>query len=123
MISRLQLPMVGTSTSERALGTIHCAVTPAASAGNHGLRATAALAWVALRVSVDAAARSLWKGVRSLRSATCKHREVRPASGDSDTVYPAARDSGISCSPSRSRGTVSSLSGKKPTTSARPRYA
>ena len=37
------------------------------SAGTRGLRATAALAWVAVRVSVDAAARSLWKGVRSLR--------------------------------------------------------
>ena len=37
------------------------------SAGTRGLRATAALAWVAVRVSVDAAARSLWRGVRSLR--------------------------------------------------------
>ena len=37
------------------------------SAGTRGLRATAALAWFAVRVSVDAAARSLWRGMRSLR--------------------------------------------------------
>jgi predicted unusual protein kinase regulating ubiquinone biosynthesis (AarF/ABC1/UbiB family) len=36
------------------------------SAGFRGARATASLAWVAVRISVDAAARSLWNGVRSL---------------------------------------------------------
>ena len=70
VISRLQLPMVGRRDERvRARGTIllrgHAG--RQLSAGTRGLRATAALAWVALRVSVDAAARSLWKGVRSLR--------------------------------------------------------
>lgn len=36
------------------------------SAGFRGARATASLAWVAVRISADAAARSLWNGVRSL---------------------------------------------------------
>lgn len=36
------------------------------SAGFRGARATASFAWVAVRISVDAAARSLWNGVQSL---------------------------------------------------------